>query len=312
MHDMLRRLTWTLIIGIAGLVLLFIAFGRFSLEWKSLTIPAGATIGLVMLACRYRQRADKRIANTLEALAQVIAFTAAGALMSYLFASWGGALWDARLQAADAALGLEWRAYLDFVNARPWLGQMLGIAYASLLPQTILTVLVLGFSGRALALYTFVAATVFTGVACIAISAAMPAMAYYVHLGLTPSDYQNLAPAAAFVHVAHLEALRSGAMTTLSLANAEGIITFPSYHAALAVIFAASLWTVPKVRYVGLSLNAAMLAATPIDGGHYFVDVIAGVIVAIAALWVIKAPFGWSRMARHVPALAGGLPRNPA
>jgi membrane-associated phospholipid phosphatase len=29
-----------------------------------------------------------------------------------------------------------------------------------------------------------------------------------------------------------------------------------------------------------------MLASTPIDGGHYFIDLIAGIAVALASIWV--------------------------
>ena len=32
--------------------------------------------------------------------------------------------------------------------------------------------------------------------------------------------------------------------------------------------------------------NGLMLAATPIDGGHYFIDVFAGLAVAAAAIWL--------------------------
>src|SRR5262249_54253832 len=40
----------------------------------------------------------------------------------------------------------------------------------------------------------------------------------------------------------------------------------------------------PGERWVMLGLNALMLAATPIDGSHYFVDVLAGIAVAGVAL----------------------------
>jgi hypothetical protein len=37
-------------------------------------------------------------------------------------------------------------------------------------------------------------------------------------------------------------------------------------------------------RVIGIIANGAMLAATPIDGGHYFIDLIAGVAIAILAI----------------------------
>jgi hypothetical protein len=38
------------------------------------------------------------------------------------------------------------------------------------------------------------------------------------------------------------------------------------------------------MRPIALLANGAMLAATPINGGHYFIDVAAGVAVAVVAI----------------------------
>ena len=82
--------------------------------------------------------------------------------------------------------------------------------------------------------------------------------------------------------------LRDGTWRTLIAGrSSRGIITFPSLHAALAVIVAAALWPLARLRWVFVVLNTAMLIATPIDGSHYFVDVLAG--VALAALCLVAA-----------------------
>jgi len=54
-------------------------------------------------------------------------------------------------------------------------------------------------------------------------------------------------------------------------------ITFPSFHAAAAVLALWALWSVWWLRPLALIANVSMLLATPLVGGHYFVDVIAGV-----------------------------------
>ena len=79
----------------------------------------------------------------------------------------------------------------------------------------------------------------------------------------------------------------TAAFRALVAVGSEGIISFPSLHAALAVIVIVALWPIPVLRWVILALNTLMLAATPIDGSHYFIDVIAG--IAIAALSVLAA-----------------------
>jgi hypothetical protein len=63
-----------------------------------------------------------------------------------------------------------------------------------------------------------------------------------------------------------------------------GIVTFPSFHAAAAVLYLWALWCVWWMRPLALLANGAMLLATPIGGGHYFVDVFAGMAVAVLAI----------------------------
>ena len=68
----------------------------------------------------------------------------------------------------------------------------------------------------------------------------------------------------------------------------RGLITFPSFHAALGVIFARAFWSVPWLRWPALAVNLLMIAATPVNGGHYFVDVAAGGAVACVAIWAAE------------------------
>jgi membrane-associated phospholipid phosphatase len=83
--------------------------------------------------------------------------------------------------------------------------------------------------------------------------------------------------------------LRDGTVHTVYGLNSEGIITFPSLHAALGVLFPAALWRVRKLRWIALTLNGLLLLATPVYGSHYMVDVAAGILVA-AACWFAVAP----------------------
>jgi len=84
------------------------------------------------------------------------------------------------------------------------------------------------------------------------------------------------------------------ALRALVAVGSEGIITFPSLHAALAVIPIVALWPIPRLRWLILALNIVMLAATPIDGSHYFIDVIAGIVVAAIAVLTAGALARWA------------------
>jgi hypothetical protein len=286
----LARAGWILIAGIAAANLALATVLGFRIAWASTALPAVGVTLLAVLGFIYtRLRPDPRIATTLACVAQLIAFTAVAAPLSYLMASLGGPLWDDTFLALDRRLGLNWRAYLAFVNDNPGLGFVFTIAYQSLIPQMIIAAGALGLSGRIVEAHVFVFASAVSGLASVVISAACPAVAMFVHLGLRPEDFPALDPAAAYVHVAALEGLRDGTLRTLSLDGAEGIITFPSYHAALGVIFIAAFWPLPVLRWIGLALNLALIAATPIDGGHYFVDVFSGIAIALASLHIARS-----------------------
>jgi membrane-associated phospholipid phosphatase len=70
--------------------------------------------------------------------------------------------------------------------------------------------------------------------------------------------------------------------------GAQGIITFPSLHAALALIITVALWPIPILRWVTIAINTLMLVSIPVDGGHYFIDVLAGLAIASASIVAAK------------------------
>ena len=93
----------------------------------------------------------------------------------------------------------------------------------------------------------------------------------------------------------------------------EGLIAFPSYHTANAILFVWALWPLRLLRPVMLALNALLIASTPLAGAHYLVDLIGGALVAAGAIFLT------SRLTRSSPATApspmtgeaDGLPRTP-
>jgi membrane-associated phospholipid phosphatase len=276
-----NRLAWGVIGAILVVDLLWLTRSAVSIVPFSLVMPVGAGIALSTAAYYYRRRRGEiRLADALDTVGQMLAFMAVAALFSYLMATLGYPLQDAAFHALDRSLGLDWLAFLKAVDARPLLGTLLAASYASFIPQVLVLLIGLAFSGQGMVGRTTILAMMISGVVNIVISGFLPAMAMFVHLGLTPADFPNLQPGAAFVHVADMEALRSGAPVLVDLAKAEGIITFPSYHAALALLLLLGGWQNAWLRWPFFVVNVAMIVATPIDGGHYFVDVIAGLAIA--------------------------------
>ena len=120
------------------------------------------------------------------------------------------------------------------------------------------------------------------------ISALVPAIGVYQQIGLDPAELKNLEPRAYLDALRDLEPVRDGVLRHLDLFGLAGIVTFPSFHAASALLYAWALWPVRWMRPVTLLANAAMLASTPVDGGHYFVDLVAGLAIAALAMWAAR------------------------
>ncbi len=309
MGGAVANMAWGLIALVAATASLVMAAHGLRLDWSSLEVPALATSALIGLAAYYRlRRADERLATALAATAQIIAFSASAAVLSYAVATFDFPFWDASFMRWDRAMGLDWLAYLAFVNAHPWLARAYSFAYASIMPQFVILTLGLALAGRTAACRGFVLGVVVAGLVTVAVSGFMPAVSVFAYLGLSPGDYPSLDVIAAFAHLAPLHGLRGGTLTVISLTGAEGIITFPSFHAALAVLFGVAFCRLPWARWPGLVLNVTMLASTPLNGGHYFADVFAGVAVALGAL---AAVHGLGRQAFALPSRLRTRPSPP-
>jgi hypothetical protein len=283
------------------------------IDINSLVALGVASVALTAAASFYsRARVDEKLSATCIGVLQALLFSALGAILSYLLAREGGTLWDSTLQSWDQALGFTWLAYVRFVDSHPWLVPPLRLAYGSLIPQIIVVILALGFRGRLDQLRIFILAAILSGSVAILLSPLFPATGNYVHLGLTRSDFQHVNPWAGYSHLHDFLALRRGHMTDLDLANMQGIITFPSYHACLATLTLWAFWKsdLSGLRWIGGAVALTTIAATPVDGGHYFVDVFAGIGIAAASvaaasrLVFIRVPFPAVTRSLERPALS--------
>jgi hypothetical protein len=294
----LDRVIWALVAIVALIVLASSLLSDFRIAWNTFAAPAAACAVLFALGCFYSGwRNDARLASGLLSTAQVIAFAAVAAPLSYIAASAGAPLWDQPLDAIDRALGFNWKALLSWMNASPTTYALLRPIYLSLSLQMTTVVLCLAFSGRLLGLRLYTLAFFIAVLVSIAISAGLPATGAWPYYGLAPSDSQIMPAVSTSWPVFY--GLREGTFRLLVAVGAEGIITFPSVHAALAVIVTVALWPIASLRWVFLVLNTAMLAATPVDGSHYLVDVLAG--IAIAAFSLLLAQAVAARVASPAP-----------
>lgn len=229
-------------------------------------------------------RPDPRLAALAFSAAYLILFTCGAGILSYVGTSSNRPLLDAAFARADAALGLDWLAALAFADANPWIGWGLRLAYHSSLLQVAAVLVVLAGTGQLVRLRGFLALFAATGLVTILASIAFPAAGAFVFHN-PPAELRDVVGHDAGIwHFVHFEALRSGAMRAIDPSAIEGLITFPSFHTALAVVTAWAFWRTRYAAMPALLLNAAVVASTVPVGGHYFVDVLAGAAIAAACI----------------------------
>lgn len=194
---------------------------------------------------------------------------------------------DRMLANWDQALNLNWLAYFNAVLARPLLLQIFDFAYTSLtlLSLAVLVLMVaFGYVARA---REFIETFLITAVACILIGAAFPAEAAVMTLFPDLSVFEQMGAIPGSYHIAYMKVLRDpSAAVMLDPDRMPGLATFPSFHTASGILIVSacrSTWlSVPAWAY-----SIVMIASTPVHGGHYFVDLIAGTFIALVSIWLV-------------------------
>jgi hypothetical protein len=247
--------------------------------WRALP-PA---VGLALLggaALIGRRHAKPRLAAGATAFLQMTLFTLIGVVLAYALAARAGALWDARLAAADRALGFDWPAVFDAADRAPvalWIG---GLAYHSLTLQMVTCIVAMSAYAQFERLRVAVAAAILAGFVTIVVSLWTPAMGNV----FDPAHYRRLWPSIAWLEQAMIAGLRDGTWRVLDLSQLVGIVSFPSYHATLPVILSWAQRDTPGWRWIAPVWAGVTIVATPLFGGHYGVDVLAGLALAPLAL----------------------------
>ncbi|NJM82848.1 MAG: phosphatase PAP2 family protein [Tabrizicola sp.] len=184
----------------------------------------------------------------------------------------------------DRWFGFDWTAYFDLVMHYPTLIWILDLSYGKLDYVSAAALLLLLLIGSADRSRFFIEAFFVTAIIAASVGWILPAKAAVATLIGDVSAVADLPRSAGTYHLSHMDRLRNPVGDIrLDLFRMPGLITFPSFHTAAGVVIAFAFWRtllfVPAALY-----SATMIAATPIFGGHYFVDLIVGALLAAAVI----------------------------
>jgi len=300
----LFHLNWLPIAAMGGLLAIGLPWADLSLE----PVAYGVTLAIaaLLLAVAYGHRivkaelADPKLVFSLGAIGQVILTCAIVGPLSYVAGKLNWPLQDQALLAIDRALGLDPEAIARYVNDHPWLATIFARGYGLIKLPLLGVPVVLALTGRYVRLQSFMLATSLALAVTIAISAVVPAIGTYYALQLPAAHLPEINTAVYAGQLRDILALHDGSLHELRLFFLSGIVSFPSFHAASAVLYMWALWPVRGIGIIAAALNLLMIASTPVIGAHYVIDVVGGIAVATASIWAVKLFVRWLHGASRI------------
>jgi hypothetical protein len=179
----------------------------------------------------------------------------------------------------DGLLGVSVPAIVTWASHH-WLGSLANRSYAMLAPLLAIAYLLPALTGRTKQAQQFLLANLLAFAIGLPFFAMLPAVGpwYLFHLAPTPlqvicqSDVLSIRQSALYLH------------------HPSGIVCFPSFHVAWAILCVRALWTFRLCRVPVVILAVLIIFSTMSTGWHYFVDLLGGIALAAAAM-VIAARF---------------------
>ena len=270
---------WLLIAGVVLTDAVWLPASRLTLVASSLWAPALAGAVAALLAWFYGTvRRDARIASLTRSTAELIAFTTGAGILSYLMVTLNRPLLDEYLVAVDRATGLDWPAMHRWLDVLPVVNIVLGIFYISMTIQIVVLLLVLNFRGQTGRSHELVWLFALMGMGCVLFSGPWPTGGAFYHFKVEPvRDYVNV-----------FTGLRDGTFDAIDLWQLQGVVQFPSFHTALAILYAYASRGIPILFPLTIAINLMVIAATPAIGGHHFVDLWGGAAIAFGAIMLVR------------------------
>jgi hypothetical protein len=233
-------------------------------------------------------RNEQRVAYAFGALGLIMGVSYVNACLALVSMASPIPLQDPWLMRSSAAIGFDYRALLEWIAERPPLGKLLELAYLSSGPMTFVAPLILAWTRQDRRLRRFVTLYALLLTLCVSISILLPSEGYALYAPLPPELVQRLPPGAATFYGGVAEAYRSGTLRVLDPSHFDGVVVFPSFHTAMALLTAYALWKTPVLRVAAAALCGAVLLSVVPIGGHYIWDVVAAVVLFAVALPIVQ------------------------
>ena len=254
--------------------LVFLSFGRVTIDWSTAWLGAALLSALVVvwLNLYFVPGApwEAFVAEVLFVIFAMLLLTNVLVPMQYGALALGATYADPWLARADAWLGVSVPAMAAWTWAHPLVAWLAKIVYFTFAPQMLLTVLALALLRDREGLWEFAFHFHVCLIVTIAALAIWPSVCPPVFYGLEPTiDMTRV--------LAQIQGFHAGTMTLVTFNELEGLVSVPSFHVAGALLVT---WAFRRRRAAFTTLmvlNLGLMLSTVVTGVHYAADVLAAV-----------------------------------
>lgn len=290
------KANWLAILGIGVVMLVWGMLAGFKFS-AAYFVPVWVALVLLRGAGYLEARGTwPRVTASLAVLAWLLAGAPIVSHACYVMTSANFPLYDSLYARLDEAMGIDVIGLIRATGQDAWFAVMSLNIYQQFVIQAMLGYAVLIATKQFDRLADTLGIMTIGMVTTLVMSTLFPALGIAGHYAIAASDFGHLGGSGATAwHLEHYLGLRDGTMRAFPEPEKwQGLVTFPSFHVVHTL---AAAYAVSNIRWLawpsGIFTGFMIFTAIPI-GGHYFVDLVAGFGIYMAALWYVS----WRRAPR--------------
>lgn len=280
-----QKILWGSVVAILAVDVLWLSFSSFKISYNEmdflLYISFVSLFYIPYLIYKYL-RPDPNIMMTFLSFCWFFCFAKVALILSYLAYTTDYPLITSSLADIDQDLGFYAPSLVLWFRHHPSWNIVFSIIYNSFLFQKPFTLLYLSLRGQLNHLESFMMQYMIAGVLAIVIGAALPAVGTYIWYHFPPNPGQ----------LSDMEQLYALRENIVDLDKLNGIVEFPSFHTASALIYTYAFRDENKFIFIPiLFLNILLIFSCLSHGGHFLIDIFGGIAVAIIAIGIERFLF---------------------
>jgi hypothetical protein len=259
-------------------------------EWASFRTCIGFTLATLALYAAIRFRGTTPELETAPGVIAAIGLSGLAALIAtHAGLRANNPLIDDALARSDALMGISAPGLIQSVSGHPWITGTLAYVYHTALLAMFVPVIALSFGKWRQRCWDLAFSFAFGSTVCGMIAVVFPAEGVYAHYAIPAQVVAGMPKGAGTFYFHMFNGLRSGEISTLNFSHLTGVVTFPSFHGAIALMTAFALrdirWLRPFAFMWCLLVN---ISAIPM-GGHYGTDLVVGALLWAVSAWIMAS-----------------------